>query len=147
MELNKIPTAEALMFHNIAINDPSCPLCSSEAESADHLFIACYIASTVWNGVSLWCKIPQIFAFSLQYLLNIYSGLDVLEKKKEAVQGIIIVSCWSLWRARNKLKFLNVPFKIEAILSKIKALSFLWFSKRSKYKGIVWKDWYSFVNM
>ncbi|XP_035846003.1 uncharacterized protein LOC110941011 isoform X1 [Helianthus annuus] len=115
LEMNKVPTAEALMYRNIEVNDPSYPLCSPEIETADHLFIACFIASTVWNGVSTtWCKIPQIFAFSLQDLLSIYSDLAVSEKKKEAVQGIIMVSCWSLWRARNKFKFSNVPVKIEA---------------------------------
>ncbi|XP_022019872.1 uncharacterized protein LOC110919934 [Helianthus annuus] len=123
--MNKVPTAEALMYRNIGINDPSCPLCSLEVENADHLFIACFIASTVWNGVSKWCKIPQLFAFSFQDLLSIYNGLAVSEKKKEAVQGIIMITCWSLWRARNNVKFSNVPVKIEESVLEIGGSGFL----------------------
>ncbi|XP_022042267.1 uncharacterized protein LOC110944931 [Helianthus annuus] len=147
MEMNKVPTAEALKKRNIGIGDSSCPLCNAEEEMTDHLFIACYIASTVWNGVSSWCKIPIIFAFSLQDLLTFFKDLVVSEKKKEAIHGIIMIACWSMWRARNNAKFSNSPVRIESIISEIKALGFLWFSIRSKYKGLEWKDWSSFVNM
>ncbi|KAM0055033.1 putative RNA recognition motif domain, nucleotide-binding alpha-beta plait domain superfamily [Helianthus debilis subsp. tardiflorus] len=55
---------------------------NSNDESVYHSFIACYIASSVWNGISVWCKIPPIFAFTIQDLFSIYSGLGVSEKKK-----------------------------------------------------------------
>ncbi|KAJ0535995.1 hypothetical protein HanIR_Chr09g0436691 [Helianthus annuus] len=58
-----------------------------------------------------------------------------------------MVACWSIWRARNLLRFSNIPVKIDGILSEIKALSFLWYSSRSKCKKVEWKDWISFVNM
>ncbi|KAJ0581748.1 putative reverse transcriptase zinc-binding domain-containing protein [Helianthus annuus] len=145
--MNKVPTAEALLHRNVGIGDSTCPMCSTEVETADHMFIVCFIASMVWNGVSNWCKIPYIFAFSIQDLLSVYKGLSVSERKKDAVQGIIMIACWSLWRARNNVKFSNDPVRIEGIISEIKALSFLWFSNRSKHKGVAWKDWCSFVNM
>ncbi|KAJ0495253.1 putative reverse transcriptase zinc-binding domain-containing protein [Helianthus annuus] len=147
MNLNRVPTVDNLLKRNIGVSDLSCQLCNSSDESVYHSFIACYIASLVWNGISVWCKIPPIFAFSTQDLFSIYSGLGVSEKKKEIIQGVIMVACWSIWRARNSLRFSNSPVKIEGILSEIKTLSFLWYSSRSKCKRVEWKDWISFVNM
>ncbi|XP_022031565.1 uncharacterized protein LOC110932546 [Helianthus annuus] len=146
-EMDKIPTGEALRKRNIQIEDTLCPLCRLDEETTDHLFISCYIASSVWNGVSAWYKIPNIFAFSIKDLLGMHLELRASERKKVAVQGIIIIVCWSLWRARNNFRFANTPVKIDSILSEVKALSFLWFSNRSKFKGVEWGEWCSFVNM
>ncbi|XP_022041313.1 uncharacterized protein LOC110943890 [Helianthus annuus] len=140
LEMNKVLTAEALRKRNVGIRDTTCPLCHSEDESADHLFIGCFIASTVWSGVSSWCNIPNIFALSIRDLLSFYKDLGLSEKKRDAVQGIIMITCWSVWRARNNVKFSNSSVRIESIISEIKTLSFLWFSNRSRYKGLDWKD-------
>ncbi|XP_022031724.1 uncharacterized protein LOC110932776 [Helianthus annuus] len=139
MEMNKIATGEALRKRNISVEDATCPLCESDEETSEHLFISCYVASNIWNGVSSWCKIPNIFAFSLSDLLRIHADLRVSEKK-EAIQGIIMIVCWSIWRARNNLKFSNIPVKIENIVCEVKALDFLWFSNRSRFKGCTWGD-------
>ncbi|MFS8011332.1 putative reverse transcriptase zinc-binding domain-containing protein [Helianthus anomalus] len=147
MEMNKLPTGEGLRKRNIAIDDIACPMCNSEEETVDHVFIACRVAAIIWSEISSWCKIPNIFAFSTKDLLCLHSTLRVSERKKVAVQGIIMVACWSLWRARNNSKYSNAPVKIDGILSDIKALSHFWFSYRSKYKEVEWKDWVSFVNM
>ncbi|MFS7923415.1 putative reverse transcriptase zinc-binding domain-containing protein [Helianthus anomalus] len=138
--MDRIPTRVALRKRNIQIEDSLCPLCRSEDENTDHLFISCFIASNVWNGISTWCKIPNIFVFSIRDLLECHTVIRGSERKKEAVQGIIIIICWSLWRARNNAVFSNSPVKIDSIMSEIKALCFLWFSNRSKFKGLEWKD-------
>ncbi|KAM0069892.1 putative RNA-directed DNA polymerase [Helianthus debilis subsp. tardiflorus] len=147
MEMGKIPTGDALRRRNINIEDITCPMCSSTEESADHLFTSCYVASVVWNAISNWCRIPSIFAFSCRDLLEVHSNFRASDMKKDAVQGIIMIGCWSIWRARNQFKFSNKPIKIDCIVSEVKALSFLWFSNRSKYRGIDWEKWCSFVNM
>ncbi|KAF5817459.1 putative TIR domain, reverse transcriptase zinc-binding domain-containing protein [Helianthus annuus] len=146
-EMEKIPTKLALRNRNVFNGDPSCPLCSSADESAEHIFTSCYVSSVVWNDISSWCRIPFIYAFSIIDLLGIHKSIPVSAKKKEAVYGIVIVACWSLWRARNNLVFSNSPVRIDRILSEIKVLSFLWFSNRSKFKGVSWEEWISFVNM
>ncbi|XP_022003080.1 uncharacterized protein LOC110900500 [Helianthus annuus] len=124
MEMDKVPSAEALIRRNIGVHSTLCPTCNSEEETVDHMFDTCIIAANVWNGVRVWCKIPNIYAFYLKDLLSIFKDLDATEKKKEAVQGIILIRCWSLWRARNNAKFSNTPIRIENILSEIKALGF-----------------------
>ncbi|XP_022042384.1 uncharacterized protein LOC110945053 [Helianthus annuus] len=125
MEMDRVPTAKALKKRNVDVSDTSCPLCHSEDESADHIFGACFVASTVWNAISSWCKIPNIIVFSLKDLLTTNLHLKDSDKKKAAVHGIIFIACWSLWRARNNIRFLNSPVRIEGIVSEIKALGFL----------------------
>ncbi|KAF5800838.1 putative reverse transcriptase zinc-binding domain-containing protein [Helianthus annuus] len=147
LEMGKIATREALIKRQIHVEDSVCPLCNSEEESADHLFISCYVASVIWNAVSSWCKIPCIFAFSIKDLFGVHSNLKVSERKKEAVQGFILIVCWSIWRARNNLVFSNKPVKIDCIVSEVKVLGFLWFKNRSRFKSLDWKEWVSFVNM
>ncbi|KAJ0532539.1 putative reverse transcriptase zinc-binding domain-containing protein [Helianthus annuus] len=93
MELNRIPTREVLKKRNIQVGDSLCPFCGSDEESTDHLFIACYVASNVWNGISGWCRIPNIFAFSIKDLLDLHKTLGASEKKKEAVQGRVRIAC------------------------------------------------------
>ncbi|XP_021991152.1 uncharacterized protein LOC110887900 [Helianthus annuus] len=147
MEMDRVPTAEALKKRNVGIGDSICPMCNSEEETVEHVFSACFIASNVWNGISSWVKIPNIYAFSLKVLHTFYKDLNLSEKKKDAMQGILMIVCGSLWRARNNAKFSNSPIRIDSILSEIKALGFLWFSNRSKHKGLEWREWTSFVNM
>ncbi|XP_022030829.1 uncharacterized protein LOC110931756 [Helianthus annuus] len=134
-EMDRIPTAEALKKRNVQVSDSSCMLCNSAEETTEHIFIACQAATIVWNGISTWCKIPNIFAFSIKDLLGIHKEIRGSEKKKDAIQGIKSIVCWSLWRARNNAKFSNIPVRIENILSEVKALGFLYFSSRSKHKG------------
>ncbi|XP_021975172.1 uncharacterized protein LOC110870292 [Helianthus annuus] len=142
-----IPTAVGLKRRNIQIGKDLCLLCHEAEESADHIFTACQVAAVIWNGISSWCKIPCIIAFSVKDLISIHKEITGLERKNDAVQGIIRVACWSIWRARNSIKFSNSSARIENIMSEVKSLTFLWFSSRSKHKGVEWKDWCSFVNM
>ncbi|KAF5772722.1 hypothetical protein HanXRQr2_Chr13g0580551 [Helianthus annuus] len=69
-------------------------------------------------------------------LLNIHSSAGVSDQWKDAIQGLMIIRCWSIWKARNELKFQGKPVKIEIIISEIKTLEYLWFSKRSKYRNV-----------
>ncbi|KAJ0914113.1 hypothetical protein HanPSC8_Chr06g0234961 [Helianthus annuus] len=55
-------------------------------ETTEHLFISCSVASTVWIGVSSWCKITNIFAFSISDLLGIHADLRASEKKKRQLK-------------------------------------------------------------
>ncbi|XP_022020265.1 uncharacterized protein LOC110920362 [Helianthus annuus] len=112
LEMERIPTGEALKKRNTQIGDSVCPLCFSAEESSLHLFTGCLVASNIWNGISMWCKIPYIIVFSIKDLLGIHKELRASERKKDAVQGIIMIACWSIWRARNKLIFSNKPIRI-----------------------------------
>ena len=66
-------------------------------------------------------------------------------KAKKVFQGIIFLSCWVIWRARNKLKFEGKNVKIEEIISEIKSIGFLWVRARAKFSSLSWSDWCKYV--
>ncbi|MFS8028122.1 hypothetical protein Hanom_Chr16g01506751 [Helianthus anomalus] len=116
-------------------------------ETVDHIFISCGFTSTIWALVSLWCKIPDIFAFSIKDLLELHEDIGITGRKKAVIQGIIRIGCWCIWKARNDYKFNNKEIKVEGIMRDIKTLGFFWFNSRSKGSVVSWDDWRSFVNM
>ncbi|KAJ0468126.1 hypothetical protein HanIR_Chr14g0692961 [Helianthus annuus] len=67
---------------------------------------------------------PSIYAFSFRDLLEQHNIVGFLDLRKEAVQGIIMIGCWSIWKARNEFKFSDRPVKIENINNEMKALGF-----------------------
>ncbi|KAJ0908686.1 hypothetical protein HanRHA438_Chr07g0313201 [Helianthus annuus] len=63
------------------------------------------------------------------------------------LKGIVIVACWCLWKARNRVVFSSGQANVDDIFNEIRSLGFLWFKNRSKCKSISWSDWCKFVIM
>ncbi|MFS7958569.1 putative reverse transcriptase zinc-binding domain-containing protein [Helianthus anomalus] len=121
-EMNKLPTLDALKRRNILIDSSTCSLCETADETVKHFIIGCEVANAVWSFVASRCK-------------------------KYALQGIIIVASWSIWKARNEMIFRQKEVKIEEIIVNIRSFSFLSFKNRSKCKSISWTEWCSFSLM
>ncbi|KAJ0855327.1 putative RNA-directed DNA polymerase [Helianthus annuus] len=145
--LNGIATRDALRRRGIGAGIDLCPLCSTEAESVEHLFTSCVTAVVLWQKVSSWCRIPPIFAFSFKDLMEIHKGRAIDPKRRYIIQGIIMISCWCLWLARNNAVFADKEVIVDNVFSEVRSLGFLWFKYRSKGSSIVWSDWCKFVNM
>ncbi|KAJ0599248.1 putative RNA-directed DNA polymerase [Helianthus annuus] len=146
-EMKRIPTADALLRRGIMIGEGLCPFCKSVPESVDHIFTSCFFAVVLWQKISRWCHIPPIFAFSFKDLLEIHKGGHISVKDRVVIQGIIYISCWSIWATRNKIIFSNSEFKADKVFSDIKSLGFLWYKHRSRCSALSWVDWCKFVNM
>ncbi|KAF5818829.1 putative reverse transcriptase zinc-binding domain-containing protein [Helianthus annuus] len=99
--LGRIPTVEALRRRNITISDSRCGLCNNGEDSVSHLFTECYVANFVWSAISSWCKVPHIFAFSFQDLMIVHEYYGLKDPEKTILQGVIIIACWCIWKARN----------------------------------------------
>ncbi|KAJ0683034.1 putative reverse transcriptase zinc-binding domain-containing protein [Helianthus annuus] len=140
-EMDRIPTYDALNIRGVTIGDGLCALCRSEVETAEHVFTSCWFSSVLWQKVSLWCRIPPIFAFSLRDLLEVHKGRHIRPGLRLIVHGIIIVSCWCLWIARNKAVFSSIEAKVDDVFSEVKSLGFLWFRNRARTNHILWLDW------
>ncbi|XP_022014559.1 uncharacterized protein LOC110914052 [Helianthus annuus] len=134
--LGRIPTVEALRRRNINIQDLSCGFCNEGEDVVGHLFTECLAANVVWNSISNWCRVPQIFAFSFQDSMEVHSFCGLKDPEKTIFQGLIIIACWSLWKARNEARFMNKRFKIEKVISEVKFFGFLWVRNRTKFKNL-----------
>ncbi|PWA77373.1 RNA-directed DNA polymerase, eukaryota, Nucleotide-binding alpha-beta plait domain protein [Artemisia annua] len=139
--LGGIPTSVSLMKRHVPVADPICQLCGFADESVDHIFTSCLVASVLWQGISQWCKVPYIYAFSFGDLLELHNFTGLKGMAKEVFQGLIVIGCWALWKARNELRFSNKPVNAGNILSEVKAVGFLWFSNRGRLKSISWENW------
>ncbi|XP_076888770.1 uncharacterized protein LOC143539312 [Bidens hawaiensis] len=138
VELNRVPTWEALDRRKIQGVRILCPFCDIGLDTIDHLTTGCSVASTVWDHVTRWCKVPPFFGFSVRDVLELSKLVGLLEKDKEAFHGIVIVACWSIWKARNERIFEKKNIKIDSIIGEIKSLGFLWYNSRSKKDKIDW---------
>ncbi|KAJ0941282.1 putative reverse transcriptase zinc-binding domain-containing protein [Helianthus annuus] len=144
-ELDRIPTSDALAKRGVVVGDGLCPLCKDVSESVEHLFTSCYFSVVLWQKISRWVRLPPIFAFSFRDLLELHKAEYVKAADRVAIQGIIIVSCWCLWQARNKAIFSESEPKVDKVFNEIKSLGFLWFKHRTRNNHISWLDWCNFV--
>ena len=137
----KIPTADALIKRNMTGVDGMCSICVEGLESVEHLFTSCSIALMVWDLICKWTHVHRFFAFSFKDLIEVHEHVGLKGKAKVVFQGIIFISCWAIWRARNKLKFEGIKVKIEEVFSEIKSTGFLWVRSRLKLSSLSWSDW------
>ncbi|XP_022014135.1 uncharacterized protein LOC110913621 [Helianthus annuus] len=143
--MERLPTRLELTKRNIQVADISCPLCASGDETAAHLFTACCFAAEVWAKVSRWCKVPYLVAFSFKDIIQAHLHCGLKGKEQLMYQGIVIITCWLIWKARNELVFSGKPPKAEDVFCSIKSVSYLWFKYRSKCIDISWDRWCNFA--
>ncbi|MFS8007526.1 putative RNA-directed DNA polymerase [Helianthus anomalus] len=143
-EMERLPTRLELAKRNIPINGTSCPLCDDGEESASHLFTACRFATEVWAKVCSWAKTPFLVAFSLRDVLNAHVHCGLKGKQQFMFQGIVVVTCWIIWRARNDRVFNGKIPKADDVFRSIKSAGYLWFKNRCKYIDTNWDKWCNF---
>ncbi|KAJ0520598.1 putative RNA-directed DNA polymerase [Helianthus annuus] len=143
-EMDRIATASALERRNIQVPKKNCVFCDHTLETAEHLFSGCIFATGIWMAIASWCGIPNIFAFSVRDIVAMHLSVGLKGVKKIAFQGIMFISLWSIWKARNDRIFSDKKLKVMEVVAEIKSLSFLWFRCRHKNGCIDWNAWCKF---
>ncbi|KAJ0535304.1 putative reverse transcriptase zinc-binding domain-containing protein [Helianthus annuus] len=146
-ELNRIPTKVALRQRNINIDSTHCIFCEDMDETTDRLFTGCAFSNGVWQGISEWCNVPSIYAFKIQDLLELHKQIPGSDIKRNIFKGVIIVTCWRIWKARNEKLFANKICNVVEVVSDVKAYGFLWYRNRYKSDTIDWRKWCNFEFM
>ncbi|XP_076891539.1 uncharacterized protein LOC143542984 [Bidens hawaiensis] len=108
---------------------------------------SCYVASIIWQAIASWCGINNFFAFSMEDLMEVHNYVGLKGYAKSAFQGIVIVSCWRIWKARNDCVFDRKIVRVGDLISEIKSLSFFWFSNRFDKYSLSWDSWCRFTFM
>ncbi|KAJ0616065.1 putative reverse transcriptase zinc-binding domain-containing protein [Helianthus annuus] len=103
---NNLPTLVALKKkRRINIPNTLCSLCGETEEDSDHLFTSCTDATTIWQSINDWCKIPNFFASSIKDLVMMHSYVKTSNYKKKGIQAIIFTAAWCIWKKGTRLFF------------------------------------------
>lgn len=140
----RLPTFDELQKRGIVSGLGICSCCFSNNETIDHLFTSCLLASVIWQHIWAWCRIPLMQVASFTDVARAHDCVQGNVRKKKAVQAVIMVACWSIWKARNNFIFSDSPTKVIDVIGEIKILSFLWVTSRSSGIGVDWDSWKSF---
>jgi hypothetical protein len=105
---NTLPTKQ-LLFHKTGFGDPMCPLCGSNKESYQHLFLKCSVIRPIWFGLN-WGLHPDSLPIDssldlLNLVINppICPGIDLNPKTLKAQTSIqIALTLENIWSVRNQ---------------------------------------------
>ncbi|PWA76903.1 nucleic acid-binding, OB-fold protein [Artemisia annua] len=122
---DRIPTMSALRRRNIVVGEGGCYLCGEEDESTDHIFTACRIANGVWAGVASWCRLSLLLFFLIWDVQVYIDHMRSSKTKKGIVYGVLILTVWCIWKARNDKAFANIETTVAHIVADIKGLGVL----------------------
>ncbi|KAJ0861104.1 hypothetical protein HanPSC8_Chr12g0502951 [Helianthus annuus] len=65
------------------------------------------LASGVLSGIASWCNLSPIYLFSISDVLQVINQMDGSKKKKEIVHGVLVLTCWRIWKERNEKNLIN----------------------------------------
>ncbi|KAJ4816106.1 RNA-directed DNA polymerase (reverse transcriptase)-related family protein [Rhynchospora pubera] len=121
---DRLLTQQNLLRRNWPANDGCCCCLARPLETADHLFLHCPLASSIWNRVQQHFNLPalsfteELPAFWLTNRLTTGAAWDT----------IWAATNWSIWKERNNRIFNSVAKPPFLILQEIVALAVCWFA-------------------
>ncbi|XP_021991914.1 uncharacterized protein LOC110888709 [Helianthus annuus] len=143
--LGCIASKAELAKRGVHLADTRCSTCGIGKETVNHIVVLCMLVRSIWWQLCVWTKIPVITqAESFSDMLN---GLHLLKgssKRKKIMEVILAASIWSIWKARNTLRFKGEPFIVSKVVDAIKEESFLWIKNRTAFSGIDRGRWMEF---
>ncbi|KAL0389916.1 UNVERIFIED_CONTAM: putative mitochondrial protein [Sesamum calycinum] len=108
---NAIPTGRNLL-QKLRFESPVCPLCCSEDEDVDHVFLRCPFARQVWALSHLpWALISGFFADSCSWVEHLAKSLPTEDFDR------FLTICWMIWWNRNRALMERKYFQADELLS------------------------------
>ena len=99
---NILPTRGRLEQKGVNL-DPICPLCFSETETTEHLFMRCPMVQQLWFISALGIHIPQHVSLA-QWLQQWITSSD------KVASHLFSITLWLIWKGRNQLIFNKTTF-------------------------------------
>nr|XP_043619869.1 uncharacterized protein LOC122591684 [Erigeron canadensis] len=143
--INRLPTKDNIVRRNIILSSDLCVFCGESTETVEHVLHSCPFTQAVWEQICLWNQISSFFAFGVCDLWKIHQfhPHPRTKNRKKALYAVILVTVWSVWKARNDVVFNRLQPRTSTVLEEIKALSLLWIRHRSRLYNldcVRWRD-------
>lgn len=116
---NRLPITSYL-YHIHCIDSPYCLIChSSTEETASHLFIHCKSVDPLWAQLNIITQVHRLREVIFEYqhpsmwlhcLINLVPHQPIIPHVPNKV--LLTYCLWSIWLARNRTIFQNIPFKV-----------------------------------
>ena len=106
---NALPT-----FHNLfrrkLLDSPLCPICETEPETTEHVFLFCPWTQPVWFGSGLqWVSdFSSVQKFEI-WLCQKLEEINRVHPNANKVTAIVGNIFWAIWKGRNKFVFEHQP--------------------------------------
>lgn len=94
-------------------------MCSSAAESTEHLFLQCPFAASIWNWLS--GVINQVLDLSSVHSLLSVCNRNWCSQLKDVILAAVTNVCWIIWHCRNKLRFEGKTIPTKAAINLVVA--------------------------
>jgi hypothetical protein len=120
-------TSECAWHHDLR-DDECCALCDQEAETMDHLLVACPYAREIWFKALRCCGWKGLatmhhISFTDWWLL-MRNGIP--KQRRKAFDSFIVLCAWSIWLERNARVFDGRTSSPTVKLKALWALCELW---------------------
>lgn len=138
--LDRLPMKFNLSKKGLEISSIICPVCDLQVECMEHLFFKCEIAARTWNVISRWIGLILPEWDSVSDTWNWLDIVAILRYKKQALESIFMVTCWSIWKNRNMVVFNEGNINKKPIFYLIVDKSYDWFvsrNRKSKILGLI----------
>ncbi|XP_076908689.1 uncharacterized protein LOC143565672 [Bidens hawaiensis] len=123
-EMERIPVLFSLAKRGVEVESIICPVCEEDLETAEHMLVSCEFAQSIWSIISVWCKVPTIFAFSTRDLLELHKHALLSSRKAKTFHAVCLTTIWCLWCVRNRWVFERKPPRLRSVIAEIKFRNF-----------------------
>nr|GEV32532.1 RNA-directed DNA polymerase, eukaryota, reverse transcriptase zinc-binding domain protein [Tanacetum cinerariifolium] len=107
--LNKLPSRVNLDRRGIDVDSILCPTCQEDVETINHIFFSCYMALELWAKLARWWDLDIPICANYFEWIEWLDSLQLLNKVKAVLEGVVGTLMWSIWSFRNCLLFSNSP--------------------------------------
>ncbi|XP_022007914.1 uncharacterized protein LOC110907206 [Helianthus annuus] len=140
----RIPTRVELAKRGVQVGSVTCSFCGYSEETADHIFVTCIRAKTIWWLVGVWLEnMGLLTCKTVKDILDVAWGVNLPNTQKKAFYCAIMAALWNIWIQRNERIFNNAYKSYSRIVEDIKECSLLWLKHRGQMKDIERDLWFS----
>ncbi|KAL9328841.1 hypothetical protein ACSQ67_003844 [Phaseolus vulgaris] len=105
-----LPTFEYLFRRKLVIS-PLCPICGTEPETVEHVFLFCPWTRPLWFGSDFQWRVDvkEVQSFQLWLWHKLMEIQRVYPENANQISAQVGSICWSIWKGRNEFVLEGKP--------------------------------------